>query len=55
MRHRDVGHSERGKDHRVLVRIGVGRGWRVSQSRSGGGQDDVMRRGSSPTDLFNKG
>ena len=50
--HGDVGHSERGEDDWVLVRVGVGGGdkfmrgcLRVSQGRGGGvSQDDVLRR-----------
>lgn len=49
--HGDVGHSERGEDDWVLVRVG-GRGgekfvlgWlRVSQGSGGVSQDDVLRR-----------
>lgn len=48
LRHRDVGHSERGEDW-VLVRVGGGgkavQGLlRASQDRSGVSQDDVLRR-----------
>lgn len=49
--HRDVSHSERSENDRVLVRVGVRAGdelmlgWlRVSQDRSGVSQDDVLRR-----------
>ena len=55
----DVGHRERGEDDRVLVRVGVGGGdkvtlrWlRVSQHRGGVSQDDVLSRGSGLTELF---